>query len=414
MKTLVVLLFSFVSFSLISAVKRRVLSVSGIFVLLWTLWLGLATLGLFEMNSPSWEVVVLSCVTMLIYAFSSCIKVNRVVLFRKGFMALDDDGSISGNKLLLFFHVIAFFISAPYLKKAIFILLQQGSYVLRNNAFKGSDVFASTAVLMIFQSCIQPLFVVTIILTIIDICRGFFPVFSIFLSLFDVVLYTVLFGGRYMLFTALIFVFFIPYDLGKEKNLFRYVISHKLVFLICFIIVVAMVLVSLIRGSSSILQSIYVYFAGSFTYLSYLIENQVGTNLFLLGRTQFGFVYNLLCIAATVFLGIEYQGSNHIITQLTAEMVPIGDGILYNSLGTMLHDFIADYGIFFCLIGVVILAITSNYVERVSERTTDVFHKGLYYYFIFVTVNTVFGFSFREPSSAFVLIYLLLFSIKWR
>lgn len=163
------------------------------------------------------------------------------------------------------------------------------------------------------------------------------------------------------------------------------------------------------RSSRGFSEGAYVYFCGSFSYLSYLVDQNIGTDLFLLGRTQFGFLYNFIYMILTYVFGVPYNGSNHIVTQLTQYMVPIGTDIQYNALGTMLHDFMTDYGVYGSLIGVFIFALLTNQIEIRRREYDSVFYKVLYLYVLYTIVNSVLGYSFRTPAAFVLLLYIVIF-----
>lgn len=314
------------------------------------------------------------------------------------------------NKLIYLFHAAAYVFSIPYLKNSIYILVTKGIYYVREGAFNGSGGIASTAVLMIFQYVISSLFLTTIILTAIDLSNKNGSFSSIFLSLLDVVLYTLLFAGRFMMLEAILLIIIAAIDADENKNILGFIQKHKKLVILVLGLFIGLVFITLSRSSNNFIKSAYVYFCGSFSYLSYLIKHEIGTNLFLLGRTLLGFIYNTVYTVLTVFLGIEYQGSNHIITQLTQYMVPIGENITYNSMGTMLHDFIADFGVYGCIIDIAIFSYICNYIERVASVKKTDFTKALYYYTIISVVFSVLSYQFRGPGAFFTIFFLFIFT----
>ena len=408
MKTLITIICGLVCLSLIRLIKKRFFCVSGIFIIAWSICLSLSTLGLFEMDTPSWTVVILAGASMVVFAIAGILeypilKMNHLVVRKEKKIR---GGSCSS--LLYTLHILAYIFALPFLAKAINTMITEGLYFVRENAFTSSS-FATTAELMIFQIFIQPLFQVMLLFTVLDVRNKKKCGLSIFITIANLITYTLLFAGRYILFQALIYIIFIMYDSVFVKNIHTFIKQHKKVVVTSLLLIVTLLVVSSARSNSSVIRSAYVYFCGSFTYLSKLIESNTGTDLYLFGTAQWGFIYNFIYLAIALLFGIEYAGSNHIITQLTQYSIRIGDNIRYNSLGTMLHDFIADYGVCGSIFGVVIFALICNYIERIRFRRADYFTLGLYYYTLFVVVNSVLGYSFRAPAALTVIILLYVF-----
>lgn len=409
MKCLIVFSIGIVCLLITYLFKKTLYNASGIFVLMWSVCLGLSCLGLYGLNKPSNEVIYLGCLSMLIFTFTGILKTKLIIFDKKSiknstFLKYDP---LTDNSKLFLFHIIAYIFSFPYLLKAIKIIKNVGMYALRNVAFTNSE-YASTSVLIIFQTIIAPLFVVTMLLTMIDISRGFFFKKSIFLTFVDVILYTILFGGRYMFFQLLIFLIFVMYD-GYGGRLIYFINKHKKIVLFSLIIVLIMIFITQSRSKRAFLESAYVYYCGSFSYLSYLINNKIGTDLYLLGKTQIGFVYNFCFLIISFLTNIDYKGSNHIVTQLTQFTVSIGDGISYNSLGTILHDFITDYGIYGSLFGIFLFGIACKYFEDAKNNTGRSFYYASNIYFLYSTVNSVLSYTFRGPGTLMLFIYLFMF-----
>lgn len=396
--------------------NRPILSVSGLFIIMWTLCLGLATLGLYGMNKPSITVVALSSISMFIFMVSSIsrVKYKRIIIgsTKVSFGVSSEFGKkpLTQNRLLYLFNFAAYIFSIPYLKNSLYIMLTKGIYFVREGAFNGTGGIASTAILMIFQYIISPLFLTTIILTAIDINNKNTSIFSIIVALINIVLYTMLFAGRFMILEALLLLLIVAIDTDMQKNIMRFIRRHMRIIILVALLFFGLVYVTLRRSSSSFLKNTYVYFCGSFSYLSYLIDNRIGTDLFLLGKALCGFIYNTICTFLTGFFNFEYKGSNHIITQLTQYMVPIGVNIRYNSMGTMLHDFIADFGVYGCIIDVCIYSHVCNYIERLASIKRTDFAKALYYYILISIVFSVLSYQFRGPGAFFTIFFIYLFT----
>ncbi len=391
--------------------SKKKFSISWFFVFVWTVCLSLSCLGLYGINKPSDTVVFLACSSMLIFTF---VALGKCPILRMGEKSSNRNNNVNKsptNKLLLYvLNVAAYVFSFPYLKKSLSILRTKGIYFVRNAAFDGNGGIGSTAVLMIFQYVVSSLFLATLIVTVMDVFEKKVKPLAVLFSILNVLLYTVLFAGRFILLNSIVIVLFVAIDTDRIRSIIKLISKHKKILVFCLVVVAGLCFMTLLRTSSTnIVKSVYVYFTGSFSYLSYLIEKGVCTDLFLLGRAFLGFIYNSICTALTVFLGVPYNGSDSIITQLTQFMVPIGGGNSFNALGSMLHDFIADFGVFGCLFDVFLFAIICNNVERIRLHENTFFSRAVYYYMVMVVVYSVFSYQLRSPSALFCFVFLYIF-----
>lgn len=411
MKTAVILLCGLFCITSLRLTHRRIFSITGLFVLMWTVCMGFSSLGFFEMNTPSWDVVILGCASEIIYLFAALLPYKKRVRLFPQSMTRINTKALTDNNILILCNILSYIISIPFLVKISAIYLVAGAYDVRDMAFGTQGVFTSTAILMFYQYIVKPIYTMTIILTIMDLSERKVRKIAILISVLDVVIYTYLFAGRYMVFETLLIFLFVFYDKSKFRSIIKFVFKRKKVAFLGAALIVALIWVSISRSDTAFVKSLYTYFCGSFSYLSYLIDNEIGTNLYLLGTATFGFIYNTISVFMTFIMGTDYFGSDNIITQLTQYMVGIGGGIKYNSLGTMLHDFMADFGVYGCLFGVLIFATVSNYIEKMSYRdVSNPFLKALRYYFLYITINTVFAYSFRGPAAFFLLFFLYYFT----
>jgi len=371
--------------------------------------LSLSCLGLYGMNKPIFIVVILSCISMLIFTFSAYIQYPIILLERKKYSLFIETTPPTKKIILYIFNFIAYIFLFPFLNKSLYILLNDSLYSVREAAFNGGGAIASTAFLMIFQNVVSPLFLATIIVTVIDVFDKKANSFAVVISVIDVVLYTLLFAGRFTILSFLIIIIFAAIDTDNIKNSWNLIVKHKKVFFVILLLISSLVFMTSLRSSNSVIKSVYIYLTGPFSYLSYLIEKDIGTDLFLMGKTFSGFIYNNISLFLTFFFNIEYKGSNHAITQLTQYMVPIGGGITYNSLGTMLHDFIADFGLYGCLIDTLLYSIVCNYVEKIRKIKNTYFIRSVYYYFVLSVVFSILTYQFRGPGALFCFIFLYIF-----
>lgn len=408
---LLILFLGFVCSLALMLRKRRRPFISLLFVIIWSLTLSFSCLGLYGLNPPNNYVVFMGALSIIIFTvFGILFSMSPK---NEGCQSLTSSSKqskpLTKNFLILILTGASYLYIFPFLVKSIRLIIDYGWSYMRYAT--SLNTYASTAQLMIMQYLVQSIFVITILLTCIDAFNKKVYVPSIIISLFDVVFYTLLFGGRYIMFYLLIFIVSLLWlgSNGKFRSIFK---KNKIAMSLVLIVVVLMVLLTTVRSSNVFLKSLYVYFCGSYSYLSYLIDNSIITNFYFCGLTQFGFIYNFAYTALTFTFGIPYLGTNHIISQATSEMVNIGGDITYNSLGTFLESCICDYGLYFAPLGVIIFAFFLNYFETYYFKKRNSLSLSIYLLLIFNAVNSVFSYSFGSPTMFIMLV--LVVALTWR
>lgn len=412
MYTILVIMVALVNLFIVKNVKRGYANISGLFIIVWSICLSLAPLSLYGMNELTEDIKVLSIMPLPIFGFAAVlfpikkdsVKENKNIIYRQ----------YANNKLLILFNLGIYAYSIPYIAKVAGYIFQGNIYWLRAAAFEGNNIYMSTAVLTIYGTLFRPLLICMIILTAIDYSRGCGKTICLIISIMNVVLYSILFVGRYMIFESLIILFAAFYTKEKHRVL-EFVKTHGNIFALAIIGLMFMIYITDSRSNNSLTRSMYVYFCGSFGFLNTLVEHDIGLNLHLYGRAEFGFVYNLIYLLLSLVGIVPRQGSSsYQITQLTGETMRIGTGMSYNSLGTFLHTFMADYGKWGCVYGIIIFAILLNSFERRRFKYSNTFLTAVYLELIFVTINCVLQYSLLSSSVGFLFIYLFLFTRNFK
>ena len=394
----------------LKVITKTIVSISGVFVSLWTITLSFSFLGLYEMNPPNFYVVGLGIISIIVFAFFGCFYGRKTATKPKSDLLNDnfvDKPPLSKKPIIFILTAIAYAYAYPFLIKSITLIGTYGWSYLR--VASGLESYGTTAQRMVLQYFVQSLFIVTILVTCIDLINKKVYAPSLIVSILDTIIYAVLFGGRYIFLYWLVFIVFLLLCRKKGRTL-SFLRRYKMIGLLLLLVVVAMAWLTIQRSSSSFVKSTYVYFCGSYSYLSYLIDNSVITDMHLLGLNQIGFVYNFVYSAITALFGVSYQGTNYLISSQTSQMVNIGGTIAYNALGTCLESFICDFGLYFAPIGLIVFSWCLNFFEyqyRIKKTPTWL---GYYLIMVYVTVNTVFAYSFGSPGFLIVLILIPIFT----
>jgi oligosaccharide repeat unit polymerase len=419
MKSVLIIVSLIICLILIYLKNKTFFNISGIFVLFWGLCATFASFSLYGMYEISYTTTLLIVAAMYIFtvvglAFPPFNKRNISLNNLKDSEKGERTVVLSNGKLITSLNLAAYVFSVPYLIKAINIIRNQGFEFLRTYAFVGSTQFASTRALTIFQYIVSPLFIATMIVTAIDISLKKRAVRGIIMTFIGTALYTVLFGGRYMMFQAVL-IFLMAYYINSKGSISSFIRNNKKIVIIVAAAIIGMIVITSLRPSGGLIRSIYIYFCGSFKYLDTLLEDDSFVSMRLGGIATFGFIYDFILTIMVMFFGVSpYHGANYQITQITGSSRRIGDGLRYNSLGTMYTAFIADFGIWMSIIGVLIFAILVCWMQKKFERTPTYYDFACYLFALYTIINAVLSYSFLKFSIVVLFVFLALFTGKIR
>ena len=417
MKSILIIISLIICLFLIHIKNKTIFNITGVFVLFWGVCSIFASFSLYGMYELSYIVTFLIIMAM----FSFTIVGLVFPAFDKRSLCLDDlkqpdergKPVILSNGFLIFvLNIVVYVFSIPYLIKSISIIGNQGFEILRTYAFVGSSQFASTTVLTIFQYIVNPLFIATMIVTAIDISLKKRAIRGLIMTIIGTALYTVLFGGRYMLFQTIL-VFLMAYYINSTSRISIFLKRNKKIIAIVGTAILGMIVITSLRPSGGLLRSIYVYFCGSFKYLDVLLEDQSFISMHLGGIATIGFIYDFILTVLVLFLNISpHYGASYQITQVTGSSRLIGTGLRYNSLGTMYTSFVADFGIWGSIFGVIVFAIMVCWIQKRFMRRPSYYSFALYLFGLYAVINAVLSYSFLKFSIAFLIVFLVIFTKK--
>ena len=183
-----------------------------------------------------------------------------------------------------------------------------------------------------------------------------------FLFLFNLIMYIFISGGRMILFETSIIILFLVLNSEHKK------IRNRMIFLVIFMIFVA-VYVSSLRGGTlnilyEIIEKLIVNFTGSFAYLEVLIDQNSIPIGSMYGKATFSGISDIL-ISALRYLDLTViESAKNEIGSITANFVHIGS-YSYNAMPTMYYFMILDFSYFGIVLGSVLLSTISFLVYRI-------------------------------------------------
>jgi len=406
---------------LISYVRNGTLmSINVVFSAMWCICLALSTLGLYGIYRPSDTVYIMSFSAIVVFNlvyFAGSRSIHNTLLRRgvsRSVKPMLVDGDIRFG-LLYALNLGAYAYSLPFMPKAIAILKSYGFAGLRQFAFAQSSAMATTHQLLVFQWIVEPIFTVTTLVTALLFTQRRGTTVLTLITLIDLCLYSALFGGRYALMRALMYFIFAALIVNQGRFL-QTVKRYRALVLVIVVLVAGLVVVTGQRSiaGKGFFGNVIVYYTGSFTYLSKTLETRPWDGHLLLGAGTFGFITNFMWIAAKMLFGVNYAGSDYIVTQITQYYMRIADTVAYNALTTMLFPFIMDFGYVGVVVGTAAFAWAAARTESFFYRRQTIFSLGLYVLLLFACFDSVLQYEFLFPSTAVTLLLLLLFTYRWQ
>ncbi len=390
----------------LTKIKYRTIVKSNIlFTGMWCICAGISSLGLYGHFKP----------TPIIHLYSiTAIFVFNVVFIlhnNKSKNSLDKTINIRGEArlgIIYFVNLIAWLYFSQFVPKTFNIISIYGLRELRQYAFDSAMGLATTKQLLIIQWVIYPIFVATVLIAINYLVIGRKKFLLNVFALIDVALYTLMFGGRYLIVKVMmyyIFAFLIVKSVNIEKMK-----NKKLSVMFIGTIIIAIIILTSQRnwGDTSFIENVVVYFTGSFTFLDVILSEFDWTNYPLFGMGVFGFIINLLYAPFALIFKLPYRGSNHIITQFTAIPRFISHTRKYNAMTTMLYPFIRDLGFIGIILGTSFLAWFISFAEKKFIKTNHLFYLCLYVYLAFVLFDSVMSYQLLFPASGVTIGFLFI------
>ncbi|TDL61520.1 oligosaccharide repeat unit polymerase [Rhodococcus qingshengii] len=385
---------------------RTVIKSNILFTLIWCTCAGISSIGFYGLYKPS--------AIIHFYSLTAIITFNIIFfIHNRNKENPINTRNIKGKARLNIIYILNF-ISWLYLSefliKALDIINSIGLKGLRGYAYDSSKGFATTFELLIIQWIIEPIFIATILIAVVYIVLGKKAPLLKIISIISVTIYTLTFGGRYLIVRVLMYYIF---TLLITKSTQLKVLGKKKVnklFIGAIILTIIILTNQRSWGESSFIESTLVYYVGSFTFLDVLLKATSNMSpMPLFGGGIFGFVYNLIVTPLIMILDLPYINSNYIITQVTSIPRMISPTQSYLAMTTMLYPFLRDFGYLGIIIGTSFLAWIISSAEIRLKRTNKLFLLCFYVYLCFVLFDSVMSYQLLFPSAGVTLLALYLF-----
>lgn len=395
-----------------------------VFNCIWCVFGGLTSMGVLGFYKTSLTVNLMVIVTILsfnlAYICVYCIR-NRHRSLNKGeccrwngYSPLTLENTNVNIKLILALNVFSWIFSLPYLARSLKILFTEGFVAIRMYTYTYGEeaAIASTNAQLFFTWIVQPVFAATMTVCAASIVLSLkHRILLLGVSMADVVVYTLLFGGRGTVLKLVSFLV-IGVIVVSGKKLIGFVSKHKGI--ICLLLFLLAVILKLITARSfvgmSIIKNIYAYVAGPFVFLDAVLEgNPVGDTV-LWGSATVGCITSVLGAVGKLLLGIDFTAPENSIPGITAAYLYIGENVKFNSMTTMIYPFLLDFGYPGVVIGPFIFGAFVALIEKNFRKELSLRSLCLFIYVFHTVVFSVQNYTYFKLEALSIIVFILIFT----
>lgn len=319
------------------------------------------------------------------------------------------------SKKLFVSNILSYIIMLPILVRAIKILnsLNWNFSLIRKFENPQYGMFTSLHA-KVWAWIVYPIFMVTVIYTMILISHREVKYKWMVLSIIDVGMYTLLYGGRTAI-VKMIFYFIFGMVICNREYM------HKMAKLIkkysWLIIVGGGLLVSLTNSRSlkglSVVENALIYFFGSFTFFDVITNSRKFYELnaeMLYGRGSFGFLLSPFLYLIQKIFGTNNITGEYLIKNVTDNFVMISNDIRYNAMGSDLYIFWRDGRIYGIIIGHIFLACLVVFFRKHALAYKNVRWYSTYIYVIYILFTSTMLYDLLSIQSGIMLFLLFFYS----
>lgn len=386
-----------------------------IYNVMWCLMPACASLSIGGLIVPSLQTVLVIITSVIIFNITTFIYTMSV----KGHTrkSYKENSLLNWNcyrynrKIFCFLNLLAIGYSMLFIEKSLTYLLRGGFVQLRYQYLNTSTLgnIMTTKQALLFQWICIPIFIVNVLIFAISIMGKKRDKIVTIFALLGVVIRILITGGRMAAF-ELVSAIALAYVLYPSKRRIKFSAMQKLV--IVLLVVVLIYITSIRRiGDSTIFENIIVYLAGPISYLDNIVLNPemfgIGVEK-LYGQATFGFITNIVLIAAWFVLGIEYRGSEAIVSEYTKHYFYITETEKGNHMYTMLYPFLMDFGYVGVIIGMIFVAVLAAAVFLKANRNNLNPTRWLLYslYISYALFFSLFEYRFVYPATFFIFLFI--------
>lgn len=373
---------------------------------IWAILASLSALGLNGFNKPG-IYTHLYCISFIgIFNIVYLILTNRNSMKK---ICISEIENSYRYKLIYILNFLSWIYMIPILFNALHIISNYGFLAIREYTFTTSDVLVNASQKFISQIIIKSIFQSTVLLAMVNIALNRKTRLLTLISVINVAIYTVTFGGRFEILQILVYYILANILLKKIKFTKK---KKKISLAFIFITVVGMSIITAARGSGNFFNSIYTYYVTPFVFLDYIINNPdiFHLNNYLFGSATFGFISEPITLILKVLFNADLDIASYYINICSQPFYNLGSGKYFNALTTAIYPFIRDFGYIGIILGGGFLATLISTFENKFGKTKKILYYCLYIFLTYVAINSVLIYELLSYGSTFVIFFIWLFT----
>ncbi|WHY61509.1 O-antigen polymerase [Cytobacillus firmus] len=401
--TVISLIINFIQF-------KNFLNFVNVFLLMWCVASVLSWFGFYGMYVPPMEAYLYIFILLFMFELSCLLflRINTITHTEKQIF------SLNWRKINIF-SIICTIIITPFAIKGIALVLAEGFYRLRLTGF--TEMLYSNQEKLLLINIIQPLVLAISILSLIELIKNKKVRVSLIISVFNCLLYILVFGGRWLLLEFLLLAGIILIDI-YGANIIKLVKNNRLLIVVIASIFLTIALITNQRsvgGGEGLLYNVYVYFVGSLhlfgVYISNPLVYSLGTEHLLFGREFFAGILEPIYLIAN-FSGLDWKSGIESINEVTQQFVAVSPATYMNNNVTMIYAFLRDFGFLGIIICPVIIGAVYTHLYKAKKQSPNDYRESIYYYGLSIMPFLLFEWMPARMSIIMVPIFLFLLTRK--
>ncbi|SMQ85072.1 oligosaccharide repeat unit polymerase [Bacillus sp. OV166] len=381
-----------------------------LFLGLWCTVSVLSMFGFYGLYIPPLKTYVYILIVLTLF------EVSSIIFFRlKQGIRVEQANIILRWKRLNSISMICLIILVPFAIKGFGVVITEGFYRLRISGF--SEILYNTNEKLLLMNIVQPMVLAISLLSLIELIENKKIRLSLIISVFNCILYILIFGGRWVLLEFMLLAGIVLYD-KFGGNFIRLIKNNKLITIVIAIIAIIILVITQQRsvaGGKGFLYNIYIYFVGSIHLFGVYMNNPkqylITSDHLLYGKEFFG------GFLEPIFLFLKFMGMNihsgiETINIISQQFVNVSPDAIMNNNSTMIYAFLRDFGILGLFICPFVLAIFYMHVYKRKLKSPNIYNRSVYYYSVSILPFLLFEWMPARMSIIVVLFFLYVLTRK--
>jgi len=388
---------------------RTVLKINVLFSVIWIFSGLISSFGLGGLRKPG------DIIHLYIFIFLITFNLIYIIFSKKNNkqqLTFFEESTEINKGLLYFMNILGWVFLAPVLFFSLSIINQYGFSDVR--AIVLDEYFTGDIQRFFARTVTGAIFDATIIISMVNLALGKRDKLLISISIFNVLLFTMTYGGRFMLLKMA--VSFILTTLLIKRPDFKKIKNEKWIILV---IIAGLITVTQMRSGSisSFLEMFHLYYIGSFSFLDLILSYPVDFGLngdYLFGLQTFGFLTEPIILFLKFFFNVNLDVPTYYYNIYAQNFYNIGADtvVMYNANTTALYPFMKDFGNWGIILGPTILALITLISERLTYKRQRLVYLCTFIYIATILIDSTMVYQLMTSSSGITIVLLYLFLNK--